>query len=88
MSLRTIGATSGKWSKIKHGKRWEASYRVDRYQSLAEYNTPFVPVIHHRCEHGAEQQTMLLPCVTQEQAAVAAERILAQLGYRPEGQAT
>ena len=88
MSLRTISPTSGKWSKIKDGKRWEAGYRVDRFQSLAEYNTPFVPVIHHRCEGQAEQQTMLLPYVTQEQAAAAAERILAQLGYRPEGQAT
>lgn len=88
MSLRTIGPTSGKWSKIKNGKRWEASYRVDQRQSLEEYNTPFVPVIHHRCEGEAEQQTMLLPCVTQEQAAAAAERILAQLGYRPEAKAT
>lgn len=84
MSAQQIGPTSGKWSKIKNGKRWWASYRVDRYQSLAEYNTPFVPVIHHRCEGQAEQQTMLLPCVAQEQAVVAAERILAQLGYRPE----
>ena len=88
MSLRTIGPTSGKWSKIKNGKRWEAGYRVDRYQSLAEYNTPFVPVIHHRCEGHAEQQTMLLPCVTHDQAIVAAERILAQLGYSPEAKAT
>lgn len=84
MSAQQIGSTSGTWSKIKNGKRWWASYRVDRYQSLAEYNTPFVPVIHHQCEGQAEQQTMLLPCVTQEQATVAAERILAQLGYRQE----
>ena len=84
MSAQQIGSTSGTWSKIKNSKRWKASYRVDWYQSLAEYNTPFVPVIHHQCEGQAEQQTMLLPCSTQEQAAVAAERILAQLGYRPE----
>ena len=83
MSLRTIGPTSGKWSKIKHGKRWEASYRVDTQQSGG-----FLPVIHWRHEHGAEQQTMLLPCVTHDQATVAAERILAQLGYSPEAKAT
>ena len=84
MSLRTIGPTSGIWFKIKNGNRWQAGYRIDRWQSLEQYNTPFVPVIHHRCEGEAEQQTILLPCVTQEQAAAAAERILAQLGYRPE----
>ena len=84
MSLRTIGPTSGKWSKIKHGKRWEASYRVDRRQSLEEYGTPFVPVIHWRSEQSAEQQTMLSPWPTRDSAAWAAERILAQLGYRPE----
>ena len=84
MSAQQIGPTSGKWSKIKNGKRWRASYRVDWWQSLEQYNTPFVPVIHHRCEHGAEQQTMLVPCVTREQAAAAAERILGQLGYSRE----
>ena len=84
MSLRTIGPTSAKWSKIKNGQRWEAGYRVDRRQSLEDYNTPFVPVMHWRREGQAEQQTILLPCVTQEQAAAEAERILAQLGYRPE----
>ena len=85
MSLSDIGPTSGAWSKIKNGKRWRASYRVDRRQSLEEYGTPFVPVLHHRCEQGAEQQTMLVPCVTREQAAAAAERILEQLGYSREG---
>ncbi len=84
MSAQQIGPTSGTWSKIKNGKRWRASYRVDRWQSMEEYNTPFVPVIHHGCEQGAEQQTMLLPCVTREQAAAAAERILEQLGYSRE----
>ena len=86
MSLRTIGPTSGKWSKIKHGKRWEASYRVDQRQSPEEYGAPFVPVIHWRSERSAEQQTMLSPWPTRDSAAWAAERILAQLGYRPEGQ--
>lgn len=84
MTLQQIGPTSGTYSKIKHGKRWLASYRVDRRQSLEEYNTPWVPVLHHRCEHGAEQQTMLVPCVTREEAAAAAERILQQLGYQRE----
>lgn len=84
MSLSEIGPTSGTWSKIKHGKRWQASYRIDRRQSLEEYNTPFVPVLHHRCEQGAEQQTTLSPCVTREQATAAAERILEQLGYSRE----
>ena len=79
MSLSTIGPTSGKWSKIKHGKRWEASYRVDTQTSGG-----FLPVIHWRHEQHAEQQTMLLWCSTREEAAAAAERILAQLGYRPE----
>ncbi len=84
MSAQQIGSTSGTWSKIKNSKRWKASYRVDWWRSLEEYNTPFVPVIHHRCEQGAEQQTTLLPCVTREQAVVAAERILQQLGYSRE----
>lgn len=84
MTLSEIGPTSGTWSKIKNGKRWLASYRVDRRQSLEEYNTPWVPVLHHRCEQGAEQQTMLSPCVTREQAAAAAERVLEQLGYNRE----
>jgi hypothetical protein len=84
MSLHQIGPTSGTYSKIKNGKRWRASYRVDRRQSLEQYNTPWVPVLHHRCEQGAEQQTTLLPCVTREQATAAAERILQQLGYSRE----
>ena len=84
MSAQQIGPTSGTWSKIKNGKRWRASYRVDCRQSLDEYNTPFVPVIHWRHEQQAEQQTMLVPCVTREQAAAAAERILKQLGYSRE----
>ena len=79
MSLRTIGPTSGKWSKIKHGKRWEASYRVDTQASGG-----FLPVIHWRHEQHAEQQSFLPSCDTREEAAAAAERILAQLGYRPE----
>lgn len=83
MSLRTIGPTSGKWSRIKLGKRSEASYRID-----AQKAGGFLPVIHWRSEGQAEQQTMLLPCDTREQAAAAAERILAQLGYRPEVTAT
>ena len=83
MSLSTIGPTSGKWSKIKHGKRWEASYRVDTGKS-----GDFLPVIHWRHEQHAEQQTVLLWCSTREEAAAAAERILAQLGYRPEAKAT
>ena len=88
MTLQQIGPTSGKWSKIQKGKRWEASYRVDQRQSLEEYGTPFVPVIHWRCEGQAEQQTMLSPWPTRDSAAWAAERILAQLGYRPEAKAT
>lgn len=84
MSLSDIGPTSGAWLKTQNGKRWRASYRVDRRQSMEEYNTPFVPVIHHGCEQGAEQQTMLSPCVTREQAAAAAERILQQAGYSRE----
>ena len=83
MSLRDIGPTSGKWLKIKLGKRYEASYRVDTGKSQE-----FTPVIHWRREGEAEQQTMLMPCVTREEAAAAAERILAQLGYRPEAKAT
>lgn len=79
MSLRTIGPTSGKWSKIKHGKRWEASYRVDTQASGG-----FLLVIHWRHEQHAEQQSFLQSCDTREEAAAAAERILAQLGYRPE----
>ena len=81
MGLNDIGPTSGTWSKIENGKRWRASYRVDWRQSLEQYNTPFIPVIHWRSEQSAEQQTMLSPCVTREQAAAAAERILKQLGY-------
>ena len=83
MSLRTIGPTSGKWSRIKLGKRFEASYRIDTQKSGG-----FLPVIHWRHEQHAEQQTMLLSCSTREEAAAAAERILAQLGYRPEAKAT
>jgi hypothetical protein len=81
MSLRTIGPTSGKWSKIKLGKRSEASYRIDTQKSGG-----FLPVIHWRHEQHAEQQSFLLSCDTQQEAAAAAERILAQLGYKPEGQ--
>ena len=83
MSLSTIGPTSGKWSKIKHGKRWEASYRVDTQASGG-----FLPVIHWRHEQHAEQQSVLPSCDTREEAAAAAERIVAQLGYRPEAKAT
>lgn len=81
MSLQTIGPTSGKWSKIKLGKRSEASYRIDTQKSGG-----FLPVIHWRHEQHAEQQSFLLSCDTQQEAAAAAERILAQLGYKPEGQ--
>jgi hypothetical protein len=81
MSLRTIGPTSGKWSKIKLGKRSEASYRIDTQKSGG-----FLPVIHWRHEQHAEQQSFLLSCDTQQEAAAAAERILAQFGYKPEGQ--
>ena len=84
MLFSEIGPTSGTWSKIKNGKHWRASYRVDWRQSLEQYNTPFVPVIHYRCGQGAEHQTMLVPCVTREEAAAAAERVLKQLGYSPE----
>ena len=84
MSLRDIGPTSGIWSKRKNGKRWEAAYRVDERQSLEEYNTLFVPVIHWRCEGHAEQQTVISPWPTRDSAAWAAERILAQLGYQQE----
>ena len=83
MSLRTIGPTSGKWSRVYCGERREASYRVDTQASGG-----FLPVIHWRHEQHAEQQTMLLWCSTREEAAAAAKRILAQLGYRPEGQST
>lgn len=83
MSLRDIGPTSGKWSRVKLGKRSEASYRIDTQKSGG-----FLPVIHWRHEQHAEQQTMLLWCSTREEAAAAAERILAQLGYRPEAKAT
>lgn len=79
MSLRTIGPTSGKWSKIENGKRWEAGYRIDQRQS-----DEFVPVIHWRREGQAEQQTIVSSWPTRDSAAWAAERILAQLGYRPE----
>ena len=79
MSLRDIGPTSGKWSRIKLGKRSEASYRVDTQKSGG-----FLPVIHWRHEQHAEQQSFLPSCDTREEAAAAAERILAQLGYRPE----
>ena len=79
MTLQQIGPTSGEWSKIKNGKRWQASYRVDT-QASGE----FLPVIHWRSEQSAEQQTMLSPWPTRDSAAWAAERILAQLGYRPE----
>lgn len=79
MSLRDIGTTSGKWSRIKLGKRSEASYRVDTGKS-----GDFLPVIHWRHEQRAEQQSFLPSCDTREEAASAAERILAQLGYRPE----
>jgi hypothetical protein len=86
MSLQTIGPTSGIWSKKgKNGKRCEATYRVDERQSLEEYNTLFVPVIHWRCEGHAEQQTAISPWPTRDCAAWAAERILAQLGYQQEG---
>ena len=81
MSLRDIGPTSGKWSRIKLGKRSEASYRIDTQKSGG-----FLPVIHWRHEQHAEQQSVLSSYDTPEQAASAAERILAQLGYRPEGQ--
>ena len=81
MSLRDIGPTSGKWSKIKLGKRSEASYRIDTQKSGG-----FLPVIHWRHEQHAEQQSVLSSYDTREQAAAAAERILAQLGYRREGQ--
>ena len=81
MSLRTIGPTSGKWSRVYCGERREASYRVDT-QASGE----FLPVIHWRHEQHAEQQSVLSSYDTPEQAASAAERILAQLGYRPEGQ--
>jgi len=81
MSLQTISPTSGKWSKIKLGKRSEASYRIDTQKSGG-----FLPVIHWRHEQHAEQQSFLLSCDTQQEAAAAAERILAQLGYKPEGQ--
>ena len=79
MSLRTIGPTSGKWFRIYRGERREASYRVDTQQSGG-----FLPVIHWRHEQRAEQQSFLPSCDTREEAAAAAERILAQLGYRPE----
>ena len=86
MSLRDIGPTSGIWSKKeKNGKRWEATYRVDERQSLEECNTSFVPVIYWRCEGYAKQQAAISPWPTLDSAAWAAERILAQLGYRPEG---
>jgi hypothetical protein len=85
MSLQTIGPTSGIWSKKgKNGKRWEAAYRVDERQSLEEYNTLFVPVIHWRCEGHAEQQTAISPWPTRVSATWAAERILKQLGYSRE----
>ena len=79
MGLNDIGPTSGTWSKIKHGKRWLASYRVDT-QASGE----FLPVIHWRSERSAEQQTMLSPWPTRDSAAWAAERILEQLGYSRE----
>jgi hypothetical protein len=83
----TISPTSGIWSKKgKNGKRCEATYRVDERQLPEECNTSFVPVIHWRHEQHAEQQSFLLSCDTQQEAAAAAERILAQLGYKPEGQ--
>ena len=82
MSLRDIGPTSGKWSKIKLGKRSEASYRIDTQKSGG-----FLPVIHWRHEQRAAQ-SFLPSCDTREEAAAAAERILAQLGYKPEVQST
>lgn len=85
MTLSDIHPTSETWTRHTAGMQWFAAYRVDRRQSLEEYNTPWVPVLHHRCEQGAEQQTQLVPCVTREQAAAAAERILKQLGYQIEG---
>lgn len=84
MSAQQIGPTFGRWSKIKNGKRWQASYRIDWWRSLEEYGTPFVPVIHWRSEQSAEQQTMLSPWPTRDSAAWAAERILKQLGYSRE----
>ena len=85
MGLQQIGATSGTYSKIKHGKRWQASFRVDRRQCPEEHGRGYVPVIHWRREGEAEQQSMLSPCGTQEEATRMAKRILRQLGYSREG---
>ena len=80
MTLSDIRPTSETWTRHTAGMRWFAAYRVDVHCGQ------HVAVLSRWTDAIADpRQTMLRPQPTREQAAWAAEQLLAAMGYQREG---
>ena len=80
MTLSDIHPTSETWARQTCGMQWFAAYRVDVHAGQ------FVAVLSRWTDAIADpRQTLLRPQPTREQAAWAAEQLLAAMGYQMEG---